>query len=171
MIVKLFDIQGGKAVPTEHCFVLKSLKDIMDKYPESHLKIYQYLFYMTCPNPEINPFSNTPKQNKEEIIMKEIQATFTSEDDLIPEALTFCRKLYETPTSRAYEGIKTMLDNLADYMKNTQITDGRDGNIGGLLSAAEKFQKICQSYKGAYDDYMEEQGRLRGNSYNSYDQR
>ena len=44
MIAKLFDIQNGKVVPTEHCYTLKSLKDIMDNYPEDHLKIYQYLF-------------------------------------------------------------------------------------------------------------------------------
>ena len=44
MIVKLFDIQNGVVVPTEHCYTLKSLKDIMDEYPEEHLKIYQYLF-------------------------------------------------------------------------------------------------------------------------------
>ena len=38
MIAKLFDIQNGKVVPTEHCYTLKSLKDIMDNYPDDHLK-------------------------------------------------------------------------------------------------------------------------------------
>lgn len=171
MIVKLFDIQGSKVVPTEHCYTLKSLKAIMDRYPDSHMKIYQYLFYMTCPNPDINPFFNLPSEDKEEIILKEVGADFSSESDLVPEALAFCKKLYETPTSRAFEGIKTTLDNLAKYMTNTQFTHGRDGSIGGLLSAAEKFQKIRESFKGAYSDHMEEQGRLRGNSAQAYDQK
>ena len=69
MIAKLFDIQNGKVVPTEHCYTLKSLKDIMDNYPDDHLKIYQYLFYMTCPNPDMNPFFHTPEHEKEEVIM------------------------------------------------------------------------------------------------------
>ena len=42
MIAKLFDIQNGKVVPTEHCYALKSLKDVMDNYPDDYLKIYQW---------------------------------------------------------------------------------------------------------------------------------
>ena len=44
MLVKLFDIQNGKVVPSEHCYVLKSLKKIMDKYPNTYLSVYQYVF-------------------------------------------------------------------------------------------------------------------------------
>ena len=171
MIVKLFELDGNKIKASEHCFTLKSLKDIMDKYPDCYIKIYQYLFYMTCPNPDINPFFNTMAEDKEELILKEVQATFTSESDLIPEALKFCKKLYETPTSRAFEGIKVMVENLGTYMANTLPTHGRDGSIAGLLSAAEKYQKIRESYKGAFTDLMEEQGRLRGGSAYAYDQK
>ena len=60
MIVKLFDIQNGKVIPTEHCYTLKALKVVMDNYPDNYIKIYQYLFYMTCPNPDLNPFFYTP---------------------------------------------------------------------------------------------------------------
>jgi len=170
MIIRLFDYVGGAITPTEHCYILKPLKAIMEKYPDTYLKIYQYLFYMTCLNPELNPFCNTPLEDKEERILKSIEADFTTEDELLPEALDFCKRLYETPTSRAYVGIQVMLDNLAKYMATTLPTHGRDGSIGGLLSAAEKYQKIRESYKGAFSDHMEEQGRLRGNSAKAYDQ-
>ena len=45
MIGKLFDIQGGKLVPTEHCYTINWLKDIMDEYKEEYeyLKVYMYL--------------------------------------------------------------------------------------------------------------------------------
>lgn len=171
MIIKLFDIQGGKVIPTEHCYTLKALKAIMEKYPDSYLKIYQYLFYMTCPNPDANVFFNVPTEDKEELILKEIGADFTSESDLVPEGLALCKKLYETPTSRAFEGIKVMLDNLAKYMTVTMPTHGRDGSITGLLAAAKDYQKIRESFKGAYSDVMEEQGRLRGGSAEAYDQK
>jgi hypothetical protein len=45
MIAKLFDVQNGVVIPSEHCYTLKSLKDIMDNYPDDYLKIYLYLFY------------------------------------------------------------------------------------------------------------------------------
>ena len=42
MIAKLFDIQNDKIVPTEHCYTIKWLKDIMDTYSENeeYLKVY-----------------------------------------------------------------------------------------------------------------------------------
>lgn len=126
-MIKLFDIQNGKIVPTEHCYSMKSLKTIMDKYPDDHLSIYAYLFYMTCPNPEYNPFFNAPQDDKEEIILSEVDAKFDPEAKDITDALDRCKELYETPTVRAFKGIKSMLDRLANYMATTTIEHGRDG--------------------------------------------
>jgi len=69
MTIKLFDIENGVVIPTEHCYTLSTLKDIMDKYPEDYLKVYQYLFYMTCPNPDLNPFFYMMEEDKEDIIL------------------------------------------------------------------------------------------------------
>ena len=171
MIVKLFDVQNGVVIPTEHCYTLKSLKDIMDNYPEEYLQIYLYLFYMTCPNPDLNPFFNVPEHEKEEIIMSEIDMDVSTEDDLIIRGMNTCKKLYETPTYRTYVGIKSMLDRLAHYMETTEIQHGRDGNITALVNAAAKFEQIRQSFKGAYKDLAEEQqSQVRGNIGLAYDQ-
>ena len=171
MIVKLFDINNNMVVPTEHCYTLKSLKAIMDEYPDEYLKIYQYLFYMSCPNPDINPFFNMSELDKEEIVLQEIDADISTDDDHIVAALKFCRDMYETPTSRAFRGIKQMLDKLATYMENTEITHGRDGNINSLVAAAAKFQQIRDSYKGAYKDLQDEQkSQIRGGEGLAYDQ-
>lgn len=171
MIVKIFDIQEGVVVPTEHCYTLSTLKRIMEQYPIDYLNVYAYIFYMTCPNPELNPFFNTKDVDKEELIRKEVGGNFSSEDDWIQDAIDFCADLYHTPTYRAYMGIKTMLDNLADYMKTTAIESGRDGNITALVNAAAKFQAIRESFKGAYKDLMEEQQQstIRGGRKLAYD--
>ena len=169
--MKLFDIQGGKIVPTEHCYTLKSLKEIMTEYPEDYLKIYAYLFYMCCPNPDINPFFDVAENEKETLILKELDAEFSTEDDIIIDALKFCHKIYETPTYRAYMGIKTMLDRLARYMETTPIEHGRDGNINSMVNAAAKFEQIRQSFKGAFKDLQDEQkSSVRGGSDIAYDQ-
>ena len=171
MIVKLFDIQNGKVIPTEHCYTLKALKDVMDNYPDNYIKIYQYLFYMTCPNPDLNPFFYTPDLDKESLILEQIDADFSTEDEDIHIALQFCQRMYETPTSRAYKGIASMLDRLARYMETTPITHGRDGNINSLVAAAKNFEQIRASFKGAYKDLQEEQSsRVRGGLGMAYDQ-
>ena len=171
MIIKLFDIENGVVVPTEHCYTLKALKDVMDEYPEEHLKIYLYLFYMSCPNPDLNPFFYTPEMDKEDLILKQIDSDFSVEDDSIHKALQFCQKMYETPTSRAYKGIASMLDRLARYMETQSITDGRDGNINSIVSAAKNFDQIRSSFKGVYKDLQDEQSsKVRGGIGMAYDQ-
>jgi hypothetical protein len=170
MIIKLFEVQNNVVVPTEHCYTLKALKDIMEEYPDEYLKIYQYLFYMTCPNPDMNPFFYTPDVDKEALIMTQIEGEFSTEDDNIYIALKFCERMYETPTSRAYKGIASMLDRLARYMETATITTGRDGNMNSLIAAASKYDQIRQSFKGAYKDLQEEQqSKVRGGQGLAYD--
>lgn len=170
-MIKLFDIKNGKVIPTEHCYSLTFLRRIMEKYPEDYLSIYLYLFYMTCPDPALNPFFHLTEEDKEDIILEEVDAQVSLEDDIILIALDRCKQLYETETSRAYYGIKKMLDRLSVYMGNTDITDGRDGNISQLINAAQKFDAIRQSYKGVLKDLQEEQKmNVRGAQKMAYDQ-
>tara|TARA_B100000902_G_C27253643_1_gene886649 strand:+ start:1011 stop:1526 length:516 start_codon:yes stop_codon:yes gene_type:complete len=171
MLIRLFDIENDTVIPTEHCYTLKALKDIMEKFPDDYLKIYQYLFYMTCPSPDLNPFFHTPEIDKESLILDEIEAEFSTEDDDVYAALKFCEKMYETPTSRAYKGIAAMLDRLGRYMETTPIEHGRDGNINSMVNAAAKFEQIRSSFKGAYKDLQEEQqSSVRGGYGLGYDQ-
>jgi hypothetical protein len=171
MIVRLFDVQNGKAIPSEHCYTLDSLKAVMENYPDTYMPVYQYLFYMTCPNPDMNPFFNVPEADKEDLIIEEVGLEESPEDGVIRRALDTCSKLYETPTYRAYKGIKSMLDRLAKYMETTAIEHGRDGNINSLVNAAAKFEQIRASYKGAFNDMKQEQeSHVRGGQGLAYDQ-
>jgi hypothetical protein len=173
MLARLFDIENGNVIPTEHCYTLSWLKNIMEEYKEDdeYLKVYLYLFYMTYPNPDQNPFFHIKDSNKEEMIIEDIGANFSTEDDMIQHALKRCKELFETPTSRAYEGIAGMLDKIATYMRTTNISDGRDGNISQIVQAAKNFEQIRQSFKGAYKDLQDEQqSRVRGGKGLSYDQ-
>ena len=171
MLVRIFDIENGKVIASEHCYTLNFLKNIMDAYPDTHMSILQYLFYMSCPNPEMNPFFNVPEHEKEDIIIEEVGLEESVEDELITIGLTRCKQLYETPTYRAYVGIKSMLDRLARYMETTSIEHGRDGNINSLVNAAAKFDQIRQAYKGAFTDMKDEQqSSVRGGQGLAYDQ-
>jgi len=170
-MIRLFDVQNGKVIPSEHCYTLKFLKDIMDEYPNEYLRIYAYLFYMTCPNPDLNPFFDIPEEDKEEMILKEIEADFSTDDTTIFKALKTCEKMYQTPTYRAYQGIKIFLDNMAKSMATEQLTFGRDGSSPALLRMAEKYDQVRQSFKGVYRDLMEEQqSSVRGGQNLAYDQ-
>lgn len=170
-MIRLFDLSNGVIIPTEHCYTIKFLKDVMDEYPEDHMAIYAYLFYMTCPNEDLNPYFNMPEEDKEETILKDVNANFFCEDELIMEALKRCKELHESPTSRAYHGIKIALDNMAQVMAETKPTFGRDGSATALLRIAKDFDDVRQSYKGVYKDLQDEQQtRTRGGGSLAYDQ-
>jgi len=173
MIAKLFEIQSGNIVATEHCHTIKWLKVIMDDYKEDdeYLKVYTYLFYMRYPSPEANPYFHFKELDKEEQILEDIDAGFSTEDAPIQYALDRMKQMYETPTSRAYEGIAGMLDKLATFMKHTNITTGRDGNMSAIVQAAKNYDSIRASFKGAYKDLQDEQeARVRGGKTMGYDQ-
>lgn len=172
MTIKLFDIENGVVKATEHCYTIQWLHDIMVNYPDNYLKIYAYIFYMTCPNPELNPFFNLPEDDKEEVIVESINLEVSTDDNLIVKAIAQCTLLYTTPTLRAYNGISKMLDKLSYYMETAPITAGRDGNINSLLAAAKNFQAIRESFKGVLKDLEAEQSKtsVRGGQNLGYDQ-
>ena len=169
MAIKLFDSVNGKVVPTEHCQTIPFLKKIMEEYPDNYLQIYSYLFYMTCRSSE-NPYFNRPQEDVQEEILIDLEITFDPEDRLIRIAIDRCKLMYETPTTRAYNGIANMLEKLAFYMETQTITDGRDGNINAIIGAAKNFDAIRKSFKGVSKDLEEEQSsRARGGQKLSYD--
>lgn len=170
-MIRLFDVENNNVIPTEHCYAINTLKVLMDEFPQDYLSIYKYLFYMTCPNPELNPFFDTPDIDKEELIIEETKLQVSTEEESIQKALELCKKLYETPTLRAYNGIKKMLDKIAKYMEDSEIIDGRDGNGGFILRAAKDFDSIRQSYKQTLRDLLEEQKTsVRGDKKLAYDE-
>jgi hypothetical protein len=170
-MVRIFDIANGVVVPSEHCYTLKDLKAVMEAYPNGYVNAYAYIFYMTCPNPELNPFFDVVEHEKEDLILRQLTVDFSTEDEVIINAISFCKKMYETPTLRSYMGIKKMLDRLAKYMEDAPIEGGRNGNIGDLVNTAAKFEQIRVSFKGAYKDLMEEQqSSVRGGQQLAYDQ-
>lgn len=170
-MIKLFDIENNVVKPTEHCHTIKWLKSIGDRWPEEKLDIFAYLFYMSCHSQE-NPFFDAPEEDKQDLILESLELDFEIvEEEQIEEALKLTAKLYETPTVRAYNGIKQALDNMADFMANTEITAGKDGNIAQIRAVAKDFDAIRQSFKGVAKDLeAEQQSKVRGNQRVAYDQ-
>lgn len=144
---------------------------MMDFHPNDYMKMYLYIFYMTCPDPDLNPYFDVPEDDKEDLILHDIDADFSTDDDYVQTALERCKTLYQTPTYRAYEGIKKFMDKMAVSMANENITFGRDGSSAALLRMAEKFDDVRQSFKGVYKDLVDEQkSTVRGGQNLAYDQ-
>lgn len=171
-MIRLFDIKGGVIIPTEHCYVLEPLKKIMDKYKDYTL-VYAYIFYMSCPNPDLNPFFNVAEHERKEKILSSLgDVSFNVNDLDIEEALEFVKDLYSTPMLRAYEGVKSALDKLALYLKTMEVRDGKDSNISNIVNIIKTLDSTREAFKNAELDLLEEQKSVvRGNQFVSYDQK
>lgn len=172
MSIRLFDLDNGHVIPTIHCETIGYLKDIKKKYPKDYLNIYAYLFYMSCLNEDENPFANVPEDDREDIIIKEVGGKFSPDSDDIFKALQSTKKLYETPTYHLYISAKTALERMAHYLKNTPITDGRDGNIKDVRDTIRQFGELKETFNQLYREFKEEQSSTttRGGQSLAYDQ-
>jgi len=172
MLITLFDFENGKVIPSIHVHTLKFLKDLIEKYPEDYMKIFEYLFYMTCPSPTLNPYFNLPEDDKESTILKDIEAEFSTDDEIIETAIERCIELYETPTRRTYFAAKSMLDKINTYLANTGINgSSKDGNGAFILRAMKDLSDMRRTCKDAFKDLEEEQkSHVRGGISTAYDQ-
>tara|TARA_R110001592_G_scaffold243219_2_gene504168 strand:+ start:3891 stop:4409 length:519 start_codon:yes stop_codon:yes gene_type:complete len=169
MNIRLFEIDGRTVKPTEHCYMISWLKVIIDEYPEDNVKVFAYVYYMSYLGPD-NPYANVDENDREDKIMRDLQPEFSTEDPIILKAIEKCQELFMTPTMKSYDAIKTMLENLNVYLKNTPVTDGRDGNIGALIRVAKEFKHVRESFKGISEDVQVENKVLaRGSSKLPYD--
>ncbi len=168
----LFDVEQGTVRPSIHCYSLVKLRVIMEEYPDEYMEIYKYLYYMCSTHPKKNPFFNVPEDEREQTILDNLElGSWTTEDDPIIAALHLCKTLFSTPLYRSFKGFKVMLDRLSFYMETSEITDGRDGNITAIVSAAGKFDSLRNSFKGVLKDLEQEHVQSgRGNTKLAYDQ-
>jgi len=173
MLIKLFDIQDNKVIPSEHCYTITWLKNIMEEYAEDeeYLKVFTYIHYMTHPSPDVNPFHNLPDLIKADRIYQHLDCEFSLECEMIIHALKNTKELFETPTVRMYNGVKSAMDKLAKYLETHSIDAGRDGNIKDFIAVSEKYPKLRDSFKLLESDLEEEnKTRVRGDLEIGYDQ-
>ena len=138
MEIRLFEIDGRVVRPTEHCYMISWLNCIIEHFPDDHLKVLAYVYYMSYTGPN-NPYTNIVEEDREQKIMQSLEPEFDTED----------------PNT---------------YLKNTPVTDGRDGNIGPLLRVAKEFKAVRESFKGVQDDVIaESKVKARGKSKLPYD--
>ena len=168
MYIKLFDVVGNKVVPTEHCYVITWLKEIMDKYPEHYLKIFAYFQYMCSWNPDTNPYLAMKEEDREETILRDVGIDFSVDDDLIQESLQKCKEMCELPAYRAWKSAKIGLQNISNFVENQKITTGKDGSGPFIMSSIEKLPSLNKAFNEAYRAYMDAAKIvIRGDKFNS----
>lgn len=165
--VNLFSVKNGKATITDHCYTNTYYSNIIKIYGESDaVKIFTVFQYMADLNPETNPYANVSEIEKLEVIIRacahDLPLTVDWDDELLQEGIELTRKLFETPTYRAYLSIKGMRDKLTEEMNIVDISMYKeDGNVGEVKKALEVYEIINESARKAYSEFESENGSVQ----------
>ena len=168
MYIKLFDVENEVVIPTAHCYTLKFLKDIKETYPSMYLKVFAYLQYMTSWNPEDNPYLMVSEEDKEEAILNDIGAQFSTEDDVIQIALKKCKAMLDVPSHKSWVASKSALEKLNRYLESAEVTTGKDGSGDFIIKTMEKLPALNSACNQIFKDFQEEaKMRVRGDKFDS----
>jgi hypothetical protein len=165
MIGKLFEIiEGGKIIPNKDCFIIKPIAKFIEVFGEEAVP---YLHYMISLNPNDNPFSDVPEQQKSEQIQRYLRIDIpNSEDDMVVESALECiRDLYSTPIYRSVRSLKKLLDRVnedIETLSDTQLDYETGGNAAGIVNIVKHMAMLKKELKAAQKDYMDELGDVKG---------
>lgn len=168
-MTSLFDYSNGKVIPSTACYLIQELKDVKDYYPEDYMKIYHYIFGITCTDGTISPYVNLPEDTRESVVLQDVKPNFSLECPIIEAAIKKCHLLYETPVLRAFKGAKKMLDKVAVFLDETKISTGKDGNASEIRAMMKEMPDYWAAYKKWEGMLKEEQAVARGKAKVAYD--
>lgn len=169
-MIQLFDVQEKRVIPAIACYLIPELKAIMDLFPDEYLKIYQYIFGMTCPD-STNWYINLEESRKEDVILSDIKPyKFYIDDMKIALAIKKCEMLFETPSMRIVQGAKMMLDEMGRNLRNP-LTFGKEGNATDMRGIMKEIRGYRQDYVEMENALKEEQAKVRGSMKLRYDQK
>lgn len=149
--MKVFNIVEKRVVIDENILLIPEFKTIVDEYKDEAINALCFIYYY-CDYK--SPFADFQPEQREERLMEMFnkKGTFTLEDQSILDAMKLYTDMQWTPTRELLDAVKIAMFKMADYLKNTSIIDGRDGNliqIGNIM-------KNIGSTIGSYDELCEQ---------------
>lgn len=164
--MKIFDVENNKVILTPACLLIPEFAVLVKKF-ENPIPALSYVEFMK--NPE-SPYAGVPELDKSETIARDVGVDFSLDDVDIDNALEKAEELYLTPTRRFYFQAKKGLENLGEYLANTTISGGRDGNDSAVSQMLKSVGKITTEFQQLEKIYKEEVATLRGTQQASYDE-
>ncbi len=170
MQICLFEVVNEVVVPDSSTYLIPWLKAIRDGYPKDYLRVYAYLFYMSCWDGR-NIYINKPMDEREQMIVEQLGIDFSLESDVIVYALDKCKELYETPMVKVFKTIKRKIDGICDFLDENEITSGKNGNAMDTKMFMKELPGLVEDYDKIGEKLRKEQSKVFGSKKLAYDQK
>jgi hypothetical protein len=161
---RILEYADGNLIILAETMMIPELKVFVDKYGEEGAKPYlAYCYLMTSLD---SPYRNLEETERSEMAIYDVINTvgdFDINDPDIEIAIAKLNKLFTTPLMLFFEEIENELYRMRNYLRNTEITGGKDGDLSERFRILKEAGAISNSYKRAQISALEEiRAKARG---------
>lgn len=164
MSPKILEYADGNIIILAETLMMPELKALIDKYGEEGAK--PYLAYCYLVTSLESPYINMEDDEKQETALFDVVSTFGDfdlDDELIDPAIEKLNKLYNTEITLFFQELKNELYRMRMYLKNTEISGGKDGDLSERFRILKEAGAIVNSYNKTKTAAMEElKAKARG---------
>lgn len=158
MIPKIITVSQNSVIIDESILGIPEFKSLLE-YSGGDTLPFMYIWALTDPE---SPYMNLSELEREEQVLKDmpIQEYLNSLEFI--EALEKADLLYKSPLRRILKGAKTAIENVSKFLEETEISDGREGNLTQVVSTIKSLPQILKGYQDAENAYKQEIQKGRG---------
>lgn len=127
---------------------------------------FMYLFSMYDPQ---SPYMNFEEHEREAQVLKDFPVQKYLQSIEMSEAIDKAERLYYSPLRKILGGAKRAVENISSFLSETEISDGRDGNLSQIVQTIKSLPQILKAYQEAENAYKQELQRNRGDMKSAID--
>ncbi len=156
MSPKILEYEEGRIKITVEAYIVPELKAIIEKYD---MEAEPYLAYVHLMTANDSPYINLPEGEKEEVVLYDVinsLGDFDTDEPLLKYAIEKLEKLYTSTTKNYYNALKVSIDKMAQYLRNSEITEGKEGNLSEIIRIHKEAGTTIASFKNIEKQVDEE---------------
>ena len=166
MLPRILTVSQNKIVLDETIFAIPEFKALIE-YTEGDTLPFMYIWALYDPQ---SPFMNIEEHEREESVMKDFPVYEYLQTMEMISAMEKAEKLYFSPLRKILKGAKKAVENISGFLEDTEISDGRDGNLTQIVSTIKSLPQILKAYQEAENAYKQEMSRSRGSAQYGIDE-
>lgn len=166
MLPRILTVSQNKIVLDETIFAIPEFKALIE-YTEGDTLPFMYIWALYDPQ---SPFMNIEEHEREEAVIKDFPVYEYLQTMEMISAMEKAEKLYFSPLRKILKGAKKAVENISGFLEDTEISDGRDGNLTQIVSTIKSLPQILKAYQEAENAYKQEMSRSRGSAQYGIDE-
>ncbi len=166
MLPRILTVSQNKIVLDETIFAVPEFNALLE-FSQGDTLPFMYIWGMYDPQ---SPYMNFEEHEREAQVLKDFPVQKYLQSIEMSEAIDKAERLYFSPLRKILAGAKRAVENISSFLSETEISDGRDGNLSQIVQTIKSLPQILKAYQEAENAYKQELQRNRGDAQNAVDE-